>query len=95
MGVQAQKRTTKLEFHPHWVIYSGFIHHQPGLLYEAYLGYFDRQHGCFLYFLTHISDFAAMAVESVEKVRNAMFFQVKESCIKPAAGYRSTETTTK
>ena len=39
----------------------------------------------------HISDFAAMATL---KVKNAMFFKVKESCIKPAAGYRSTETMT-
>ena len=39
----------------------------------------------------HISDFAAMATL---KVRNAMFYTVRESCIKPAAGYRSTETMT-
>ena len=39
----------------------------------------------------HISDFAAMATL---KVKNAMFFKVKESCIKPAAGYRSTEIRT-
>lgn len=39
----------------------------------------------------HISHFAAMATA---KVKNAMFFKVKESCIKLAAGYRSTEKVT-
>ena len=34
----------------------------------------------------YISDFVAMA-----KVKNAMFFTVKESCFKLAAGYGNTE----